>query len=242
MPLRDHFHGQLGRERRWEGLHTLWVAMMVQRLAPRLGPRYFAEPTAHVGVSVESDVATFERDASPSTDETRGNGVATAVWAPTKPTVSVATDIPEQDVFEIEVRDEERGLRLVAAVELVSPRNKDRAESRQAFVRKCASYLQERVSVVVVDIVTSRLYNLHTELMQALGVSEPEPSGDDGSMYAMAYRMDKVGGEWRLEMWKERLVVGGVLPTLPLWLASNLAVPLELEQSYEDACRGLLIP
>ena len=29
------------------------------------------------------------------------------------------------------------------------------------------------------------------------------------------------------------------LPTLPLWLAENLAVPLELEGSYEETCRIL---
>jgi hypothetical protein len=127
-------------------------------------------------------------------------------------------------------------------VELVSPRNKDRPESRDAFVRKCASYLQERVSVVVVDVVTSRLGNLHNELMRTLGVSEPEAWGEDVPVYAVAYRTDKVGTQWRLEMWKERLAVGSPLPALPLWLASNLAVPLELEQGYEDACRSLRIP
>ena len=31
------------------------------------------------------------------------------------------------------------------------------------------------------------------------------------------------------------------LPTLPLWLADNLAVPLELEASYEETCRILRI-
>jgi len=31
------------------------------------------------------------------------------------------------------------------------------------------------------------------------------------------------------------------LPTLPLWLASNLAVPLELEQTYEETCQVLRI-
>jgi hypothetical protein len=31
------------------------------------------------------------------------------------------------------------------------------------------------------------------------------------------------------------------LPTLPLWLADDFAVPLELEASYEDTCRALRI-
>jgi hypothetical protein len=32
------------------------------------------------------------------------------------------------------------------------------------------------------------------------------------------------------------------LPTGPLWLADNLAVPLELEESYEQSCALLDIP
>ena len=38
------------------------------------------------------------------------------------------------------------------------------------------------------------------------------------------------------------LAVGQPLGTLPLWLADNLAVPLELEASYEETCRILRIP
>jgi len=37
-------------------------------------------------------------------------------------------------------------------------------------------------------------------------------------------------------------VVGQPLPLLPLWLAENLAVPLELEATYEETCRILRIP
>jgi hypothetical protein len=38
------------------------------------------------------------------------------------------------------------------------------------------------------------------------------------------------------------LSLGKALPTLPLWLTSQLAVPLELEASYEQTCRDLRIP
>jgi hypothetical protein len=31
-------------------------------------------------------------------------------------------------------------------------------------------------------------------------------------------------------------------PTLPLWLSDDVAVPLELEPSYEDTCCILRIP
>jgi hypothetical protein len=37
------------------------------------------------------------------------------------------------------------------------------------------------------------------------------------------------------------LALGQPLPTLPLWLADDLAIPLELEPSYEETCRVLRI-
>jgi hypothetical protein len=43
-------------------------------------------------------------------------------------------------------------------------------------------------------------------------------------------------------MWTHTLALGTPLPTLPLWLAENFAVPLELELSYEETCRVLRIP
>jgi hypothetical protein len=35
---------------------------------------------------------------------------------------------------------------------------------------------------------------------------------------------------------------GGEQPTLPLWLAEDFSVPLDLEESYEETCRVLRIP
>lgn len=44
-----------------------------------------------------------------------------------------------------------------------------------------------------------------------------------------------------LESWSHAIVVGQPLPQLPLWLAGTLVIPLDLEQSYEQACRDLWI-
>ena len=50
------------------------------------------------------------------------------------------------------------------------------------------------------------------------------------------------GEAWLFESWAKPLALGQPLPTLPLWLADNLAVPLDLEASYEETCRALRIP
>jgi hypothetical protein len=155
---------------------------------------------------------------------------------------SVATDPPGQDTYEVRVCDTDSGQRLVAAVEIVSPANKDRPEHRRAFIAKCAALLQEGISVAIVDLVTTRTSNLYRELMEFLGqVDSAFPEGAP-SLYAVAVRWTNKLDQWRLETWVNPLALGRPLPTLPLWLAENLAVPLDLEPSYEETCRILRFP
>jgi hypothetical protein len=245
MPLRDHFRPPLDDLRHWEGFHATWPVMIVANLRRKLPRRYFAEPRVHSGASAEIDVTTFERegDAGLATSEGNGNGgVATAVWAPPRPTLAVTTDLPGQDVFEVCVYDEKRHCRLVAAVEIVSPANKDRPEHRNAFTAKCAGLLRERVSVVIVDVVTTRTSNLYGELLDRLGHSDPTFDPESPTLYTAACRLTRREEEWLLEAWAHPLGLGQPLPTVPLWLADNLAAPLELEESYQQSCDILNIP
>lgn len=140
------------------------------------------------------------------------------------------------------VYDQKRHARLVAAVEIVSPGNKDREESRNAFAAKCAALLRERVSVVIVDVVTTRTPNLYVQLLDLLGLKDPGMAPKPQLLYTAACRVTRPGGEWTLEAWVEPLALGKPLPTPPLWLADDLAVPLELEESYERSRDILGIP
>ena len=74
------------------------------------------------------------------------------------------------DDIEVQVRDELFDARVVAVVELVSPGNKDRPENRLAFSDKCAAYLQRGIGLITLDIVTTRHFNLHNELISRLGL------------------------------------------------------------------------
>jgi hypothetical protein len=134
------------------------------------------------------------------------------------------------------------GAELRAAIELISPGNKDRAGSRRTFAAKCAGYLKHGIAVVIVDIVTSRAANLHKELFDTLEVKSRRaawrsPSG----LYAVAYRAVTVRKAPRVEVWPELLAVGKVLPVLPLWLSLDLCVPVRLEESYQTTCDSLRI-
>lgn len=140
---------------------------------------------------------------------------------------------------EYEVRVYDAGERLVAAIELVSPSNKDRPRSRKAFVSKCHALLQQDVCVVIVDTVTNLTSNLYAELAERLGAKEPAIA--DSAIYAVTCRTRPGRRGVRVESWEHRLAVGSPLPTLPLFLNKTLKVPLELEATYEDTCRGLRI-
>src|SRR5262249_52761728 len=130
-----------------------------------------------------------------------------------------------------------------AAIELVSPSNKDRPGSRRTFAAKCAGYLKHGIGLVIVDVVTARQSNLHAELLKTLEVKGRAATWEsETGLYAVAYRAVTVRKRPRVEAWPEVLTLGEPLPTLPLWLHLDLSVPLRLEQSYATTCRSLRIP
>jgi hypothetical protein len=242
MPLRDHFRPPLDDIASWEELHGAWPTVIVMALNRKLPPRYVAAPRVHLGASMEIDVTAFDEEmpAPPASGFGAGEGgVATAVWAPPRPTFAVATDLPDQYAYEVRVFDTWRDRRLVAAVEIVSPANKDRPENRRAFVTKCAALLQQRVSVAIVDLVTTRQSNLYGDLLELIGQTDPALAPEPPSLYAAACRWTLQDEAWHFEAWAHALALGQPLPTLPLWLADNFAVPLELEASYEETCHTL---
>lgn len=234
MPLRDHFHSSSNHRARWEGVHGAWPATIAFRLNSILPPQYWCDVKVHLGTLVELDIASFERE-----DETRlpDSSDAAASWEVESPTLLLETE--ELTPAEYEVRVYEPGERLVAAIELVSSSNKDRPQSRKAFVSKCHALLQRDVCVVVVDTVTSLTSNLYAELAERLGAKEPAIA--DSSIYAVTCRTRPCRRGVRVEAFEHRLTVGSPLPTLPLYLTETLKVPLELETTYEETCRGLRI-
>ncbi len=179
------------------------------------------------------DVATFE-EAGPGTCP----GEAASGWSAPAPVRTVPLALLT-DVVEVQVFHREGGPTLVGAVELVSPANKDRVDHRDAFVSKCAAYLQQGVGLAIVDVVTERTANLHDELLDRVG--EPVASGL-GGLYAAAYRPVERDGQPRLDIWQESLAVGRPLPVLPLWLRGGLCLPLDLPTAYARASQDVRLP
>ncbi len=236
MPLLDHFHPPLLGQRHREGFHGWWAAAIAGRLNEHLlPPEYFAEFQVTVGTRIEVDVATFAEHAVPGATPANGasTAVQTQVWTPPRPVAVMPALFP--DAIEVQVFSNLAGPTLVAAIELVSPGNKDRQEARQAFAAKCATYLQQGIGLMVVDIVTSRHANLHDDLMALLGHSAGFTFPTPTPLYATAYRPAHREERNEIDLWRESLTAGEVLPTLPLAVRGLGCLPIDLESTYMEA-------
>lgn len=243
MPLRDHFRPPVSKRSSWEGFDGLWPGIIVQRLAPLLPDGLVAEPRVHLGSYYEIDICTFEHEPSePAFGAERESnvGVATAAQAPPAPALTLDAELPAQYAYEVLIFDVERDRRLIAAVELVSPANKDRPESRQLFVAKCLNLLRGDVCLSIVDLVTIRQFNLYSELLGLLDRCDPAFNTPPPT-YAVTCRKRQVGRQTKLDASSFRLAVGQSLPSLPIWLSETQTVTLDLEESYEETCRVLRI-
>src|SRR4051794_37705399 len=127
----------------WEGVHILWMGELARHLKARLPPGFRAYlgsgPALAVGApAVRPDVAvrTGPYAGPTAANQTRGAGgeAATTADAVTEPDVELAVAALES-VPSLFV---ERDNRLVAAIQLVSPRNKDRPAARATYAARYA--------------------------------------------------------------------------------------------------------
>ncbi len=236
MPLLDHCHPPLSVSHPWKGFHSAWANALTNQLNEVLPEGYYAIPEVPLGDQIEIDVASLER---PGNGAAARTGVDTVAWAP--PRLRAVVDFARVQGVEVHVFQDAGGPQLRAAIELVSPANKDRPRSRLTFAARCVGYLERGVGVVVIDTVTTRRANLHAEIAAALEVSSGMEWSSPSSFATVAYRTVSEKGQAHVEAWPEALAVGAELPTVPLWIAVDLCVPLPLEASYTAACRALRI-
>ena|SRR5438105_1651379 len=238
MPLLDHFRPPLYPHHHWESFHSNWATRIADAIAALLPPEFQVEEHTHAGPGFEIDVAAFEELSSRDDGARAGPAIATRaapVYAPPHPDRTMPGAFPE--TFEVRVLSTIAGLTLVGVVELVSPGNKDRPDERRAFATKCASYLAQGVSLILVDIVTIRRANLHNEMMRLMEADAGLDLPAELSLYAVAYRPVRRNEHEEIDLWMRPLELGAPLPTLPLRLTGDLFIPVDFEAAYQEACR-----
>src|SRR3954451_15129995 len=129
----------------WEGVHHLWITELLRWVKPRLpeGDRAYigSAPTVAVGAPPERPVVSIRRWA-----EEQGQPPTSAAAEPgaTEPPL----DEPDEEIAVLALDAStalyiERQGRLVSAMELVSPRNKDRPVARATYLSRYVGYLLE---------------------------------------------------------------------------------------------------
>lgn len=231
MPLHDHFHPPLSLRRHWRAFHHAWATYLSAQINQRLPAGYFAEPNVKFGVEI--DVAAFDEQFNGGTPVG-----SDAAWQPAPPLL-VLPFTPATDVAEVAVFQESGGPTLAGAIELVSPANKDRPDSRDAFVAKCAAYLHEGVGLLIVDVVTERRANMHDALLARVS---PDASPWTVPLYAVSYHPAAAADQTVLQMWPIEMHLGAALPTMTLWLRGGLCLPVDLEAAYVRTVREQRLP
>jgi hypothetical protein len=251
MPLYDHFHRPLSETHQWVSFHAQWASCIAADLNRRLPKRFLAEAPFSLGTFASADVAEVDLSlgdgngpANGLTLSGAGGGVGvateTVLYTPPATDLTMAAEFPE-DIM-VEIRDLHRARQVLAVLELVSPGNKDDAEARESFAGKCLSYLAKGLGLVVVDIVSDRLANLHNELVRLAGHDAKCRMPGDPPLYVTAYRPVHRNKEDLIDLWTWPLAVGSALPAVPLALKGFGCVRLDLEATYAEACQRSRIP
>lgn len=220
----------------WEGVHQVWIVELLYWIKPRLPEGYRAyigtTPTFAIDAPVE------ERPDVGVANWPRANGPQAAPASPA-PAAPELAEGPDQEVAVATLQGdktlliERRGL-LVAAVESVSPRNKDRPAACAAYTGTYAAYLLKGVHLLLVDIHRRPLsFSFADQIAAELRMEQPAMPAP----FAVAYRVGEPapqGGRF-LAVWRRPLTVGTPLPTLPLALSLHDSVPVDLEATYTRA-------
>lgn len=137
-----------------------------------------------------------------------------------------------------------RGDKLVAIVEIVSPRNKDRADAIEAFGNKLEKALNSGCNVLVADFLRPGPHDpqgMHctfwTRYSEAPhGVTTQEPVGIASYLAAVN------NVQFQPVAYFESVAIGQNVPDMPLFLASGEYVQVPIQAIYDEAVASLPPP
>jgi hypothetical protein len=221
----------------WDGVHQVWIVELLYWIKPRLPSGYRAyigtTPTFAIGAPTEERPDLGVRNwAGPNQSPTSSAGDAgcAAVEPDDEPDEEVAVSTIAGDTALLV----EREGRLIAAIELVSPRNKDRPSACIAYTSAYAGYLLRGVHLLLVDVHRRPAsFSFADRIAQELSLEQPSCPPP----FAVAYRVGEPapsGGRF-LALWRRQLTAGSPLPRMVLPLSIREAVPIDLEGTYHRA-------
>lgn len=229
MPLRDAY-GLTDHWKPWFGFNLGWACTMLERLnLHTFSPDYRALLEVF---NPWEDVSHFEAVPDHTVSE-----VLPDRGYPPLPVLSAPAFI-DPGYHDLKVQYE-RTDRWVSVVPIAHPEYVLTELGRRAFAMKCARWLQRGVNVVAIN--TCAPADLHGDLTTLLGCAKEMAWESPTGLSAVSYRVAREKDRLRFDAWPFALVKGEPLPTVPLWLEADLAVPLDLEQTFTKTCQSLRI-
>ncbi|HMF18718.1 MAG TPA: DUF4058 family protein [Gemmataceae bacterium] len=212
----------------WEGVHHLWISELLRWIKPRLPGEYRAyigsAPTVAIGAPARKPDIGVRQAPQPSSEP------EISTTGPQEPDeeIAVATLDPGKALYV------ERQGQLVAGVELVSPRNKDRPVARSTYLARYLGYLLEGVHLLLVDVHPRPLgFSFADQIAADFQITQPALPPP----FAISYRVGEpaaTGGRI-LGIWRRPLAADAPLPNLVLPLDLHVTVPIDLENTYQRA-------
>ena len=230
MPILDHLNPEISDRTPFAAFHTQWAAHIVIDLNERLPEGFLATPHTYLG----------EREVDVRTDRFLDDAKKQELKALYQPQPPVETHAEFPIEFEVFVDYIERGKYItVGVIEILSPSNKTRPGERDSFVAKCKNLIAKNVSLIIVDVHSHPFFNLHNQLLQSLrAIKGFLEENKESPLYCAAYRRTSgADAKPAVNIWSFSLKIGDSLPELPLFITSDITVPVNLEETYMNVCK-----
>ncbi len=230
MPLHDWTD-----ERGWDGVHVLWLTQLLDWTQPRLPEGYRAYVGSVPALTVDAnngrpDVMVRQWSPAPAGGAAPTGTLTGSIAAPDQEAPATFELDPHRAIH-IDLRGQ-----LIAAIELVSPHNKDRLSARNRYLGRYVGYLRQGIHLLLVDVLPRPTgYSFADAIAADLGLATSPPTPPP---FAVSYRVGEPLPDGTLmATWRRMLQIGQPLALIPLALNIGQGIEIDLEHTYQQAAR-----
>lgn len=226
MPIHDWTREDAGT---YHNFHQDWATQLYRALnAGRLPPGYLAMTEQRVEGWEPDVIGLYARSTFDTPSHARG-GLAVAEQPPKVRVVRAESDAGAYARRANRIVVKHKKGHVVAVIEIVSPGNKDRAQSVNQFVEKVRDFLRKGVHVLFVDLFPPAAHDPHGlhAAVWSVWTDTPDERPADKPLTVASY---DAGNPFLAYV--EPLSPGDPLPEMPLFLEPGIYIPCPLEESY----------
>jgi hypothetical protein len=233
MPMHDWTRVPAGI---YHAFHHEWISEIGRALNRSLPKDYYALPEQQAA-GFGPDVLTLQTNTRETEGTSGDGGTATAVEAKpqTRFVAETTTEFYLRKKSSLVIRHVS-GDRIVAMIEIVSPGNKASEHAFDALIKKACELIEHRIHLLILDPFPPGPRDpggVHAAIWQRYE-NQPFELPADKPLTFVAYECDLT-----TRAYIEPIAVGDKLPDMPLFLAPNAHVPVNLEKTYDAAFKEM---